>query len=183
MIMIANIPKQSIVIENVTLDYSNKVKILGLNFKSRNFFKAQVDENIRKAKLESSKLYRLRHLNKKLKTRLYKSKVLPHLTYASVPLNICSHSQTKRLQVIQNKAVRWITNTYYPNICNIEEQQVLLKIESISERINRLAQNIWFVIKRKTPLSFRLQKTYLLYEDMLGLSLVMQPPSIKVYTK
>ena len=77
MIMIANIPKQSIVIENVTLDYSNKVKILGLNFKSRNFFKAQVDENIRKAKLESSKLYRLRYLKKKLKTRLYKSKVLP----------------------------------------------------------------------------------------------------------
>ena len=47
MIMIGNIPKQHIQVENVNIEYSNKAKILGLNFKSRNFFKNQVDENIR----------------------------------------------------------------------------------------------------------------------------------------
>ena len=50
----------------------------------------------------------------------------------------------KRLQVVQNKAIRWITNTYYPNICNIDEQQCLLKIEPLYDRINRLAQKIWY---------------------------------------
>ena len=143
MIMVGNIPKKNVNIDNVHIEYSRKAKILGLNFKSRNFFKDQVDENIRKAKAELSKLYRLRYISKKLKTRLYKSKALPHLTFASVPLNICSQSQIKRLQVVQNKAIRWITNTYYPNICNINEQQGLLKIEPINDRINRLAQNIW----------------------------------------
>ena len=145
--MLGNIPKQSILIENIKLDYSKKATILGLNFTSRNFFKAQVDENIRKAKAESSKLYKFRYLKRNLKTRLYKSKVLPHLTYASVPLNICSQTQIKRLQKIQNKAIRWITNTYYPNTYNIEEQQELLKIEPISNRINRLAKNIWYQIE------------------------------------
>ena len=91
--MVANTPKQSIIVDNVVLVYSNKDKFLGLNFKLKNFFKDQVDENIRKAKFELSKLYRLRYLNKKIKTRLYKSKVLSHLTFASVPLNICSQSQ------------------------------------------------------------------------------------------
>ena len=38
MIMIANKPKQNIVIENVTFEYVNKAKILGLNFKTNNFF-------------------------------------------------------------------------------------------------------------------------------------------------
>ena len=106
MIMVGNIPKQNVNIDNVNIEYSSKAKILGLNFKSRNFFKDQVDENIRKAKAELSKLYRLRYISKKLKTRLYKSKALPHLTFASVPLNICSQSQIKRLQVVQNKAIR-----------------------------------------------------------------------------
>ena len=106
MMMIGNIPKQHIKVENVNIEYANKAKILGLNFKSRNFFKEQVDTKIRKAKVELRRLYRLKYLNKRLKTRLYKSKALPHLTFTSVPLNICSHSQIKRLQVVQNKAIR-----------------------------------------------------------------------------
>ena len=154
LIMIANKPKQCIQIENTTFNYVNKAKILGLNFKTNNFFKSQVDENVKTAKLELNKLYRFRHLRKKLKTRLYKTKVLPLLTYASVPLNICSQSQIKRLQVVQNKAIRWITNTYYPNICNIEDQQEVLKIESIKERINRLAQKVWFKIETENSAFF-----------------------------
>ena len=145
--MISNRPKQNIVIESATLEYVNKAKILGLNFKSNNFFKAQVDENIKRAKLELNKLYKLRYLKQKIKVRLYKTKVLPLLTYAAVPLNICSPSQIKRLQIIQNKAIRWITNSYYPNICNIDIQQEILKIEPIQIQINILAQNVWFKIE------------------------------------
>lgn len=153
-IMIANKPKQSIQIENVNFEHVKKAKILGLNFKSNNFFKSQVDENIKTATLELKKLYRFRYLKQKLKVRLYKSKVLSHLTSAPVPLNICSSSQMKRLQVVQNKAIRWITNTYYPNICDIENQQELLKIEPIKHRMNRLAQNVWFKIETENSAFF-----------------------------
>ena len=125
-----------------------------MNFKSNNFFKSQVDENIKTAKLELNKLYRFRYLKQKIKVRLYKTKVLPLLTYASVPLNICSSSQIKRLQIVQNKAIRWITNTYYPNICNIVNQQELLKIEPIKDRIDRLAQNVWFKIETENSAFF-----------------------------
>ena len=88
--MVAKTPKQIIVFDNVVLKYSNKAKILGLNFKSKNFFKDQVDKNIHKTKFESSNLFKFRYLNLKNKTRLYKSKVLSHLIFASVPLNFCS---------------------------------------------------------------------------------------------
>ena len=158
MIMIANTPKQNIHIDNVTLEYSNKAKVVGLHFKSRNFFKEQVDDNIKNAKYALSKLYRLRYLKRKIKVRLYKSKVLPYLTFSSVPLNICSQSQIDRLQIIQNKAIRWITNTYYPNTCNIAEQQNLLKIEPINERLSRLAQNIWYKIETENSPFFEITK-------------------------
>ena len=72
--------------------------------------------------------------------RLYKAEVIPFLTYAYVPLNISSPSQIKRLQVIQNYVIRWITNSYYLNICNIDDQQRILKIEPIKKRLDRLAQ-------------------------------------------
>ena len=157
-IMIANIPKENIQVDNITLEYSKKVNLLGLHFKSNNFFKEQVDNNIKRAKYELSRLYRLRYLKKKLKVRLYKTKVLPHLTNSSVPLNICSHSQIKRLQVVQNSAIRWITNTYYPGVCNIEEQQNILKIEPISERISRLADNIWYKIETENSPFFEITK-------------------------
>ena len=123
MIMIANKPKENIVIENTTLEYVNTAIILGLNFKSNNFFKKQVDENIKLARLELKRLYKFRYLKQRLKTRLYKTKVLPLLTYAAVPLNICSPSQIKLLQTVQNKAIRWILNAYYPSTCNIDIQQ------------------------------------------------------------
>ena len=81
--------------------------------------------------------------------------MLSVLTYASVPLNICSVTQIKILQVIQNDAIRWITNSYYPVRCNIEEQQRVLKIEPIKERIDRLAQKVWFKIEEENSDFFK----------------------------
>lgn len=96
-IMIANKSKKGLVIENVTVEYEKKANILGLSFNSNNFFRCQVDENIKNARSELRKLYRLRSFKQKLKVRLYKTKVLSVLTYASGPLNICSRTQIKRL--------------------------------------------------------------------------------------
>ena len=105
--------------------------------------------------MELKKLYKFRYLKRNIKVRLYKTKVLTLLTYAAVPLNICSPSQIKLLQVIQNKGIRWITNSYYPNRCNIDNQQEILKIEPIKDRINRLAQNVWFKIETENAEFFK----------------------------
>ena len=51
-----------------------------------------------------------------------------------------SNAQMKKLQTVQNKAIRWICND---NRCNIEVQQQRLKIEPIKDRIRRLAEGIW----------------------------------------
>ena len=55
----------------------------------------------------------LRHLSIKAKTQLVKSLILTILTYPCVPLNTCSISRLYQLQIVQNKALRWIYNIKY----------------------------------------------------------------------
>ena len=100
-------------IDNLDIPYSTEIELLGLKFSRNNFYVKQVETSVQRANAEFKKIQRFRLLKTKLKTRLYKTLVLPHLTYPAVPLNICSNTQYKKLQVVQNKAIRWITNTYY----------------------------------------------------------------------
>ena len=111
--------------------------------------KKQVDLNTKKTRAELKKLYRFRLLKKKLKTRLYKTLVLPLLTYPVVPLNAISRSQTIKLQRIQNQAIRWICNERWPIICPTEARHQELKIEKMDDRIRRLAEEVWHKLEEE----------------------------------
>ena len=130
-------------IENKNISYSTEMKLLGLNFRRNNFYVKHVETIVQRANAELKKLQRFRLLKTKLKNRLYKALILPHLTYPAVPLNICSDTQFKKIQTIQNKAIRWITNEKWPIICPINRRQEQLKLEPIKDRIKRLAEGIW----------------------------------------
>ena len=133
----------NIVIDNTPIPYSNDAKLLGLTFKRNNFYVKQVDSNVNRARAELKKLARFRYLKTKLKVRLYKTLILPLLTYPVVPLNICSKTQIKRLQVIQNDAIRWIKNERWPAACPLDLRHQELKIEPLDLRIRRLAEGVW----------------------------------------
>ena len=133
----------TIVIDNTPILYSIETKLLGLNLKRNNFYVKQVDTNVNRARAELKKLERFRHLKTKLKVRLYKTLILPLLTYPVVPLNICSKTQIKRLQVIQNDAIRWIKNERWPVRCPLDLRHQELKIEPMELRIRRLAEGVW----------------------------------------
>ncbi|CAL4235809.1 unnamed protein product, partial [Meganyctiphanes norvegica] len=133
----------TIVIDNTAIPYSTRTKLLGLHLTRNNFYVKQVEHNTNRARDELRKLYRFRHLKTKLKVRLYKALILPLLTYPVVPLNISSNTQIKKLQIIQNKAIRWIMNEHWPIICPITLRQQQLKIEPIDIRMKRLAEGVW----------------------------------------
>ena len=143
-------------INNTDIPYSQEVKLLGLTIKRNNFFVKQVENNVNKAKAELKKIKRFRNLNKKLKVRLYKSLVLPILTYPVVSLNICSRTQIQKLQVVQNHAIRWISNEYWPNICPLNTRHQELKIEYIEDRIKRLAEGVWNKVEEEND-TFHIQ--------------------------
>ncbi|CAL4148820.1 unnamed protein product [Meganyctiphanes norvegica] len=99
-----------IVVQNTSIPYVNQTKLLGTHITRNNFYVKQIEYNINRVRAELKKLNRFRLLKTKLKVRLYKALILLLLTYPVVPINICSETQIKKLQVIQNNAIRWITN-------------------------------------------------------------------------
>ena len=80
-------------IDNLDIPYSTEIELLGLKFSRNNFYVKQVETSVQRANAELKKLQRFRLLKTKLKTRLYKTLVLPHLTYPAVSLNICTNTQ------------------------------------------------------------------------------------------
>ena len=129
--------------EGKRIRYTTKAKLLGLNFTNYNFFTRQMDINIDRAIQIQRRLWRFRTLKKNLKTRLYKSLILPIMLYPIIPLNACSKTQMARIQRRQNEAIRWICNEKWPLRCPIEERHRELKIEYIADRIKRMAEGIW----------------------------------------
>ena len=130
-------------IDNNDIEYATEARLLGLHFRRNNFFTKQVDLNIKKARAELKKLNRFRLLKRRIKTRLYKTLILPLLTYPVIPLNATSRTQLAKLQRIQNQAIRWICDERWPIICPIEQRHHDLKIEKMEDRIRRLAEGVW----------------------------------------
>ena len=108
-----------------------------------NFFSAQIQSNVNKARTSLSEIYKFLYLKRKLKIRLYKSVVQPLLVYPPAPLNMCSNNQMQQLQLVQNKAIRWIDQQW----CNIREKEEQYKIEPIKDRIRRLAEGVWYKLE------------------------------------
>ncbi|CAL4091108.1 unnamed protein product, partial [Meganyctiphanes norvegica] len=102
-------------IGNQMKEYQNEGKILGLTFTRNNFMVKHIKKTIEKANMVQKQLYRFQLLNKNLKLRLYKTLILPIILYPVIPIHACSNSQLKKLQIVQNNAVRWICNDRYPN--------------------------------------------------------------------
>ena len=113
----------NIVIDNTLIPYSLEAKLLGHTITRNNFYVKQIKKNTIKANAELKKLKRFRNLKIKLKIRLYKALILPLLTYPITPLNISSDTQIKKLQTVQNKAIRWIANEHWPIRCPVEIRQ------------------------------------------------------------
>ena len=49
----------------------------------------------------------------------------------------------EKLQKRQNDAIRWICNEKWPLRCPLEERHRELKLETIKERIKRMAERVW----------------------------------------
>ena len=131
-------------------NYQTTGKILGHNITSNNFFRKHIDMIVGRARTEQKQLQRFRYLKKRLKLRLYKSLILPILLYPIIPLNTCSKAQMNRLQTRQNEVIRWICNERYPLRCPIDLRHQQLKLEYISDRIRRMAENIWSNLEEET---------------------------------
>ena len=134
--------RTELTIDGKLQDYSKGGNFLGMEITSTGYCK-HVTNKVSRAREQLSKLKRFSGLSNKIKCQLYKSLVRPILEYPPVPLYRLSKNNIKRLQRIQNKATRFITNTRYPTLITSENLHQICNLEPLNQRLYNRAKNIW----------------------------------------
>ena len=83
------------------------VKILGVTIDNKLTFSQRISAICKKTRCKVGLLFRLRNLIPwSAKLQLYKSNILPHLTYYDIVWNFCKSSDKKKMEKIQERALR-----------------------------------------------------------------------------
>lgn len=137
---------------NEPIQTSNEATFLGMLINKSSGINAQIDANVAAAKLILNSLYQFKCLPTKIKLNLYKALVRPRLTYPSV---ILSATQTTakigEMQVIQNKALKFATNTKWDQFRNSRSLHEECEIEPINVFMKRVAEKTWAKIEVMYP--------------------------------
>ena len=139
-----------ILVDDLPRPYSSQGRVLGLLLNSRGFV-PQIGNRINIARSKLQKLYRFGNLLPRTKQHLYTATVRSTLLYPPIPLHTISKTQTMKLQRIQNKALRFITNTKLTDAIpsqTLHEQQNILPINIT---LHRQANSIWEKIAIDNP--------------------------------
>ena len=91
---------------------SDSLKILGVTFDNTIDFSKHISDICIKCSQKVGVIMRLRKLiPTTAKLQLYKSAILPHLTYCHLVWNFCKASDRKKLERVQEKALKAVFNT------------------------------------------------------------------------
>lgn len=82
-------------------------------------------------------------MHTKIKTQLEKTLILPILDYPLIPIHALRATQISKLQIVQNKALRFATNQRYPYTLNITEIHELTHPLPINIRLHLQAEKTW----------------------------------------
>jgi hypothetical protein len=133
---------EKIKIGTITHNFETQGKSLGLTITTNGFIQ-HIQNRIKLAKINLQRIYRFRNLSQANKRKLYHCFVKSVLEYPPVPLHTISIMQKRNLQIVQNRAARYITNTNYTDRLTNEEVNNMADLEPINLSLHRQARNIW----------------------------------------
>jgi hypothetical protein len=182
-IPIARTKLEVIRVGNIIHPYKTEGKALGLTITTNGFFK-HIKQRIQLAKLRLRDLYRFRNLSLANKRKLYLALIRSTLTYPPVPLHTISTTQMRKLQIIQNKSARLITNIRYSDRMTNETVNDLADLEPINLFLHRQASNTWTTIDK--TMTDRTRQRLTVIDDELRLfpssrSLALGPEPLPIF--
>jgi len=139
-----------ITINNTPITYEKSGKILGLHF-NKFGFAPQITARKHIALANLNKLYRFQDLPTQTKKKLYLTYIRPALIYPIIPLHTQPITQIRQLQTVQNKAIRFITNTRLIERKSSRQLHLQLKLPSINTILHTHANKIWDKIENNIP--------------------------------
>ena len=94
--------------------------VLGVTFDHRLTFRQHIDQKRAIAQSALKSIHRFRKASNKTKTHLYKALVRPLITYAPNIIQLAAHTNKRKLQIIQNRALHFIHDTHWTDFITNE---------------------------------------------------------------
>ena len=139
-IPLAKYSKAPIYVDNTLYNYSTEGTMLGLKITTTGYT-THYKQLQQRGRAALNKIHRFRNLPPKRKTQLYTALVKSVITYPIIPTHTSTELHTKNLQAIQNKGLKFIHNTYYPE---------LVSAKTLHRRSGMTPLNIYFHNRAKT---------------------------------
>ena len=117
--------KQPLVISvlNNTIISTDKIKMLGVTLDDKLNFNAHIDNICRSASRQINALKRLsRHLDKNSRVLIYKSFITSNFTYSPVAWIFCAKRKTKKLEKLNERALRFVFADFKSNYEDLLKQ-------------------------------------------------------------
>ncbi|KAF2359235.1 hypothetical protein FHG87_010013 [Trinorchestia longiramus] len=106
---------------------------------------------MRRQRSAHSRLYRFKHMHPDTKRKLYLAYVRSVLIYPAIPLHTLSPSSISKLQSVQNKATRLITNAEWHDFNTSAQLHRQTKLAPINTLLHEHAKRIWTNIEHMHP--------------------------------
>lgn len=133
----------NVVMEGARIEWSKEVLYLGVLYDEKLLFRSQVERIINKCSLLVKCLYPLINRNSRLsrtnKLAVYKQIILPVIEYAVPVWESCAYTHKRKIQIVQNKALKMILDLpWYTRTVEVHEQAGLEMIEQrIRNHVNK----------------------------------------------
>lgn len=141
-IPIAKNKTSPITINNQIINYSNEGKMLGLTI-TKTGYRKHITNQINKLRATAAKLKRFKQLSTSNKKQLYTALQRSIIEYPAVPTCSLRKTNIKKLQIIQNNAMRFIYNIKYTDRITNAELHRRAELPTINSLLHDRAQTIW----------------------------------------
>ena len=129
-------------VNNTNIPIKKETKILGTNIRFNTKGNYHAMNVAKKARIHQNKLYRFINAPEKVKKTLFKTLIRPIMEYPCTILHKIHKTYTHKLQVVQNKGLRFIKNVKFKDRVNMKDIHQELNIEPINVRISRLKNKV-----------------------------------------
>lgn len=142
LVSIAARKPHDVIVDGNIIPFKRHAKILGFTFGTHGF-SPHFNARIRTANQTLTKLRRFRGTSTKTNLHLYKTLVRPQLEYPPILMGILSKSKMKKIQAVQNKALRRAFKQVPPYYNTTEDLHQQSKMEPLNQRLHRLSNKTW----------------------------------------
>ena len=137
----------NISVNGISIPFSPSIKVLGYTLNHRGSSSKQINIRCAMARNNLSRLNRFKSASSDTKLYLYKSLIQPLLEYPPVQLSKSPAVHMSKLQIVQNKALRFVYNVKYSDYITNESLHLRAKLDSVNVRLSKLTRKALFTMK------------------------------------